>query len=60
MNLVEKILALYPELTIQDFGPITGTIQVWENPENKELYIKAWNHPTLAQPTKEQLDGISS
>jgi hypothetical protein len=57
MNLYEKIMALYPALTQQDF---TTTIRLQNDSDGKGDYIALWNHPSLAQPTKEQLDGISS
>jgi hypothetical protein len=55
MNLFEKIMALYPELTIQDFG-LRGTIKLQNDSDGKGDYIASWSHPTLAQPTQEQLD----
>ena len=53
MTLFEKISEIYPELSIADFLPITGTI-VLQN-DGFEDYIKEWNHPTLTRPTEEQL-----
>lgn len=56
MNLYEKIITLYPELTIQDFA----TLIVLQNNSNGEGdYIKEWNHPTFSQPTQEQLDAVT-
>lgn len=55
MNLVEKIMALYPELKQQDFSPFTGTIQLRNDSDGRGDYIAAWNHPTLPRPTEEQL-----
>lgn len=57
MTLVEKILKLYPELSINDFSPSGGTIEVWGGTDEGE-FIKAWNHPTLPRPTQEQLNGV--
>jgi len=59
MTLHDKIIALYPELTIQDFSPMTGTILLQNDSDGKGDYIKSWSHPTLAEPTQEQLDGVS-
>jgi hypothetical protein len=59
MTLLEKIKQLYSELTIADFGP-RGTIKLQNDSDGRGDYIKEWNHPTLAQPTQEDLDGISS
>jgi hypothetical protein len=55
MTLYEKITALYLELTIQDFSPITGTIKLQNDSDGRGDYIAAWNHPTLPRPTEEQL-----
>jgi hypothetical protein len=53
MTLFEKISAIYPELDIVDFMPITGTI-ILQNDGSGD-YIKEWKHPTLTRPTEEQL-----
>jgi hypothetical protein len=59
MTLYEKITALYSELTIQDFSPITGTIQLRNDSDGRRGdYIAAWNHPTLPRPTEEQLNDV--
>jgi len=55
MSLYEQILTVYPTLTSDDFVPITGTIHLQNDSDGKGDYIKSWNHPTLAQPTQEQL-----
>jgi len=52
MTLYEKIKALYPELTDRDF---TTTIRLQNDSDGKGDYIAAWEHPTLARPTEEQL-----
>jgi hypothetical protein len=57
MTLYDKIISLYPSLTQQDF---MFTIQLQNDSDGKGDYIAKWEHPTLAQPTKEQLDAISS
>jgi hypothetical protein len=58
MTLYQKIISLYPELATYDFA--MGTITLQNDSDGKGDYIAKWEHPTLAQPTKEQLDGISS
>jgi hypothetical protein len=50
----EKILAIYPELNIEDFSP-RGTIRLQNDSDGKGDYIAKWEHPTLAKPTAEQL-----
>jgi len=57
MNLYEKIKTLYPQLINLDFESV---IILRNNTDGKGDFIEKWEHPTLAQPTKEQLDGISS
>jgi hypothetical protein len=52
MTLYEKVMALYPELTTQDF--IT-TIRLQNDSDGKGDYIAAWNHSTLPKPTAEEL-----
>ena len=56
MTLYEKIKALHPELTERDF---TTVIILQNDSDGKGDYIAFWRHPTLAEPTKEQLDAIN-
>jgi len=58
MTLYEKITTLYPDLTDEDFAPMTGTIMLQNDSDGRGDYIREWNHPTLAKPTQEQLDGV--
>jgi len=51
----DKIMALYPNLTEQDFLTV---ITLQNDSDGKGDYIKFWNHPSLPQPTQEQLDGV--
>jgi hypothetical protein len=50
--LYDKIMALYPELTQQDFLTV---IRLQNDSDGRGDYIAAWNHPTLPRPTEEQL-----
>ena len=52
MTLYDKIKAIYPELIDRDFR---DTIRLQNDSDGKGDYIAAWNHPTLARPTAEQL-----
>jgi len=52
MTLYDKIKALYPSLTDRDF---TTTIRLQNDSDGRGDYIAKWEHPTLAQPTEEQL-----
>ena len=55
MPLYEKIIAIYSQLTVEDFMIPQGTIRLQNDSDGKGDYIKEWNHPTLAKPTAEQL-----
>jgi len=55
-TLVEKIIEIYPELSGKSFMEV-GICVVNDNNGTPE-YIGLWNHPTLAQPTQEQLDAV--
>lgn len=57
MTLSEKIKQIYPELDDRDFVSI---IVIQNDSNGQGDYIAKWEHPTLAQPTQEQLDGISA
>ncbi len=54
--LYEKIMALYPSLTQQDFMTV---ITLQNDSDGNGDYIKSWNHPTLTRPTQIQLDGVT-
>jgi hypothetical protein len=53
MTLIEKILAIYPELATYDFA--FGAICLQNDSDGKGDYIAKWEHPTLARPTDEEL-----
>jgi hypothetical protein len=57
MTLYEKIKTIYPDLTDRNFVTV---ITLQNDSDGKGDYIAKWEHPTLAQPTQEQLDAISS
>ena len=50
--LYDKIMALYPSLTQQDF---LTTIRLQNDSDGRGDYIASWEHPTLARPTDEEL-----
>ncbi len=52
MNLYDKIIALYPELTDTDFLTV---ITLQNDSDGRGDFIAKWEHPTLAKPTEEQL-----
>ena len=53
--LYDKIMALYPSLTQEDFLTV---ITLQNDSDNKGDYIKSWNHPDFPMPTQEQLDAV--
>ena len=52
MNLYEKIIKLYPQLTDNDFMTV---IRLQNDSDGRGDYIAKWDHPTLAKPTEDQL-----
>lgn len=58
MELYEKILKIYPELTVEVFRPMIGSIMLRNDSDGRGAYIYQWNHPTLPQPTEEQLNAV--
>ena len=56
MTLYDKIMALYPDLQNADFLTV---IRLQNDSDGRGDYIAKWEHPTLARPTQEQLDGVS-
>ena len=55
MTLYEKVMDIYPSLTQQDFLTV---ITLQNDSDGNGDYIAKWEHPTLARPTDEQLEGI--
>jgi hypothetical protein len=53
MTLIEKIIAMYPELATYNF--LDSDIRLQNDSDGKGDYIAKWEHPTLAKPTAEQL-----
>ena len=52
MTLYDKIMALYPELTPQDF---MTTIRLQNDSNGVGDYIAFWDHPVYPRPSDEQL-----
>jgi hypothetical protein len=57
MTLIEKIIAMYPELATYNF--LDADIRLQNDSDGKGDYIKSWSHPDYPMPTQEQLDGVS-
>lgn len=52
MTLYDKIMSIYPELTMQDFFTV---ITLQNDSDGLGDYIAKWEHPTLPKPTNEQI-----
>jgi hypothetical protein len=52
MTLYDKIIALYPSLTPQDFLTV---ITLQNDSDGNGDYIAKWEHPDYPRPTEEQL-----
>jgi hypothetical protein len=55
MTLYEQITTIYPELKPEDFLTV---ITLQNDSDGRGDYIKAWNHPTLSEPTADQLAAL--
>ena len=43
MSLYDEIVAVYPELTIDNFG-VHGSIELWDDSDGKGAYIHKWEY----------------
>ena len=43
MSLYDEIIAVYPELTIDNFG-VNGCIALWDDSDGKGAYIQKWEY----------------
>lgn len=57
MTLYEKIIAIYPDLTDDDFDR-RGSIMLQNDLDGRGDYIAKWEHPTHPKPTDEQLAAL--
>lgn len=44
MSLYEQIIAVYPELTGDDFDPISGSILLQDDSDGQGAYIAKWEY----------------
>ena len=58
MTLAEKIMAIYPEITQDDFIPMFNKIILVDESNGQPAYIATWNMPE-PEPTQEQLDAYN-
>ena len=56
MTLYDKLIQIYPSLTMQD---LTTVITLQNDSDGKGDFIAKWEHPTLAKPTDAQLAEIN-
>lgn len=54
-TLYERIKSIYPSLEDKDFMTV---ITLQNDSNGLGDYIKSWQHPSLPEPTQEQLDAI--
>jgi hypothetical protein len=52
MSLYEQIMAIYPDLTQEDFLTV---ITLQNDTDGRGDYIAKWEHPVFPRPTEEQL-----
>jgi len=57
MTLVQKIISIYPELA--DTNLVALGIFLQNDLDERGDYIARWEHPTLTQPTQEELDAVT-
>ena len=60
VNLYQQIIALYPELSQQKELFLDGTIRLQDDSNGSGPYIAKWEHPTLSEPTQEQLAAFTT
>jgi hypothetical protein len=56
MTLYEKIMRIYPDLTLSDLAWGSGYIELYDDGEKE--FIGKWEHPTYPRPTDEQLAAV--
>jgi hypothetical protein len=55
MTLFDKIQAIYPDLTFDDFDLVAGTILLRNDCDDRGDYIARWEHSVYPMPTEQQL-----
>lgn len=58
-TLLTRIMKIHPALSVDDFHPIFGTIELQNDADGKGDYIKDWRHPSLTQPTEDQIKAVT-
>jgi hypothetical protein len=44
VNLFEELIVALPDLTPEDFAPITGSIKLRDDADGEGAYIEKWNY----------------
>jgi len=57
MSLYDKIMLIYPSLTMMDFMTY---ITLQNDADGRGDYIARWEHPTFPQPTEQQLKEVGA
>ena len=58
-TLVERLKKLESSLTDRDFSPTAdGTIILQDDADGKGAYIASWNHPSITQPTDDEIKSV--
>jgi hypothetical protein len=57
MELFQRIMTISPEITERDFQP-GGCIRLEDAADGKGAFIASWSHPTLPEPTADQLAAL--
>jgi len=60
MTLAEKIMSLYPAITMDDICAIGGYIQLQNDADGRGDYISEWNHPDFPKPSDQQLAALEA
>jgi hypothetical protein len=55
MGLFEQIVAVYPDITIEDTFPPRNYFRIQNDLDGNGEYIAEWNHPTYPEPTEDEL-----
>lgn len=59
MELYEKILSLYPTLNVKFFS-MPQFVVLQNNSDGTPTFLASWNHPSLPEPTEEQLSAVTT
>jgi hypothetical protein len=58
MDLYQKIISIYPNLSDQQEKFMDGTIMLQNDSDGNGDYIREWHDPDHPRPTQAQLDAV--